>query len=76
MNTEALMSTTDRLWQEELYDVLKEFGVTHIAHVPDGGHRLLIDRALVAPEVKAIPLTTGRPCSGIPERCASPARRP
>ena len=58
MNTEPLMSTTARPWQEELYDLLKEFGVTHVAYVPDGGHRVLIDRAIADPEVHAIPLTT------------------
>ncbi|MBR0648346.1 phosphonopyruvate decarboxylase [Roseomonas terrae] len=58
MNTQTTTSAASRPWQEELYDVLKEFDVSHVAYVPDGGHRVLIDRALADPEVNAIPLTT------------------
>jgi sulfopyruvate decarboxylase TPP-binding subunit len=45
-------------WQEQLYGVLKEYEVTHVAYVPDGGHRLLIDRSLADNAVNAVPLTT------------------
>lgn len=45
-------------WQEQLYALLREFRVDMVAYVPDGGHRLLIDKALADPEVDAIPLTT------------------
>ncbi|GGG33068.1 hypothetical protein GCM10010964_21190 [Caldovatus sediminis] len=45
-------------WQEELYAVLRQNGVTQFAYVPDAGHRVLIDRSLADPEVHSIPLTS------------------
>ena len=38
-------------WQDELYDFLKEQGVSLFTYVPDAGHRILIDRSLADPDV-------------------------
>jgi sulfopyruvate decarboxylase alpha subunit len=45
-------------WQDELYDLLRQSGVTQFTYVPDAGHRILIDRALADPKAHAIALTT------------------
>ena len=45
-------------WQHDLYDLLRENGVTQIAYVPDAGHGVLIDRSLADPDVHSIALTT------------------
>ncbi len=45
-------------WPDELYDVLKDFGITQVAYVPDAGHRVLIERASADPHMHAIALTT------------------
>jgi sulfopyruvate decarboxylase alpha subunit len=45
-------------WQDQVYDLLRRNGVTEIAYVPDLGHKILIERALADPGVRAIPLTT------------------
>jgi sulfopyruvate decarboxylase alpha subunit len=45
-------------WQHDLYDLLRENGITQIAYVPDAGHSILIDRSLADPDVHSIALTT------------------
>ena len=45
-------------WQNDLYDLLRQYGVTQFAYVPDAGHQILIDRSLADPDVRSIPLTT------------------
>ena len=45
-------------WPDDIYDLLREHGVTQIAYVPDAGHKTLIDRSLADPDVESIPLTT------------------
>src|SRR5260370_10578353 len=45
-------------WQHELYDLLREHGVTQFGYVPDAGHSILIDRSLGDPAVHSIALTT------------------
>ena len=45
-------------WQEDLYQVLKEFEVSQVSYVPDAGHRVLIDRSLADPEMHSVALTT------------------
>ncbi|MGO4147584.1 thiamine pyrophosphate-binding protein [Paenarthrobacter sp. YAF11_1] len=47
-----------RTWQQDLYQLLRDHGITQFAFVPDAGHRHLIDTALEDPEVHAIPLST------------------
>ena len=45
-------------WQDELYEMLRQSGVTQFSYVPDAGHRILIDRSLADPKAHAIALTT------------------
>ena len=45
-------------WPDEIYRVLRDFGVTQFAYVPDAGHKVLIDRSLDDPEVHSVALTT------------------
>ena len=45
-------------WPDAIYRVLREFGVTQFAYVPDAGHKVLIDRSLDDPEVQSVALTT------------------
>lgn len=45
-------------WPEDLYAVLRSYGVSQFGYVPDAGHKVLIDRAWSDPEVHAVPLTT------------------
>src|SRR4029453_3555596 len=45
-------------WQHDLYDLLRQHGVTQFAYVPDAGHTILIDRSIADPEVYSIALTT------------------
>lgn len=46
------------LWQDQLYDHLKELGISLMCYVPDGGHANSITRAEADPDITAIPLTT------------------
>src|SRR5213082_2420317 len=52
------MSNEPTRWQDQLYELLRNSGVTQFAYVPDAGHSILIDRALADKNVHAIPLTT------------------
>src|SRR3974390_322988 len=45
-------------WEHELYDLVRENGITQIAYVPDAGHSILIDRSLADPGVHSVALTT------------------
>ena len=45
-------------WPDDLYDLLREHGITQFAYVPDAGHRVLIDRSLADVEVSSVALTT------------------
>ena len=45
-------------WQDEVYDVLKESGVKHVAYIPDTGHSVAIARAVADPDMHAVVLTT------------------
>jgi sulfopyruvate decarboxylase alpha subunit len=45
-------------WAHEVYDLLRQNGVTQFAYVPDAGHRVLIDRSLADPDAHSVPLTT------------------
>ncbi|MBM3491750.1 MAG: phosphonopyruvate decarboxylase [Alphaproteobacteria bacterium] len=55
MNGEA-PNTAD--WQDALYDLLRQNGVTQFAYVPDAGHARLIDRSLADNGAHSVPLTT------------------
>src|SRR6476659_2027622 len=45
-------------WQDRVFDLLRQGGVTQFAYVPDAGHIILIDRSIADPGVHSIPLTT------------------
>ena len=45
-------------WAHELYDLLRENGVTQFAYVPDAGHKVLINRSLDDPDAHSVRLTT------------------
>ncbi len=51
------MSST-KTWQEQLYDLIRQEGISIISFVPDGGHKYLIETAVKDPDVKAVTLTT------------------
>jgi sulfopyruvate decarboxylase TPP-binding subunit len=55
-NIKASASIAD--WQNALYDLLREQGVTQFAYVPDSGHSVLIDRSLADPDAHSVSLTT------------------
>ena len=45
-------------WPYEMYQSLKDGGVTQFSYVPDAGHKVMIQLSLEDPEVHSIPLTT------------------
>jgi len=52
------VKAAERVWPTEVYRVLREWGVTQFAYVPDAGHKHLINTAHADSEVHAIPCTT------------------
>lgn len=44
-------------WPDEVYELLREHGVSQFAYVPDAGHRRLIERALDDSQAHAVALT-------------------
>ncbi len=58
-------TATELSWQERVYRVLREHGVTQFPYVPDAGHRFLIEAATADPSVHAIPCTTEEEGVGI-----------
>jgi len=52
------VDTGDATWPDAVYDLLRAYGITQFAYVPDAGHRVLIDRSLADPDAYSIPLTT------------------
>ena len=56
MNEQHVAAPTK--WQDEVFDLLRQGGVTQFAYVPDAGHITLIDRSLADPDVHSIALTT------------------
>ena len=50
--------TDEPNWAEDMYRILREWGVTQFSYVPDAGHKVLINRSLEDPEVHSVPLTT------------------
>ena len=45
-------------WQDQVYDLLREFKVTQFSYVPDAGHRILINRSIADPDVHSVSVTT------------------
>jgi hypothetical protein len=68
-------------WQDQVFDLLRQGGVTQFAYVPDAGHIILIDRSLADPDVHSIALTTEKkawrsspaPTSGAAASCSCKA---
>src|SRR5215475_989691 len=56
MNEQHVAAPTK--WQDQVFDLLRQGGVTQFAYVPDAGHTILIDRSLADPDVYSIALTT------------------
>ena len=52
-------------WQNNLFEILKNEGITIFSYVPDAGHKVLIDRALLDDTISAIPLTSEQEGIGI-----------
>jgi sulfopyruvate decarboxylase alpha subunit len=46
-----------KIWQEQVYDLLKAANIKFFTYVPDGGHKHLIVRCNEDPDVTAVPLT-------------------
>jgi sulfopyruvate decarboxylase alpha subunit len=53
-----MATETTPAWQDELYALLRANGITQFAHVPDAGHRVLIDRSIADPGAHSIALTS------------------
>jgi sulfopyruvate decarboxylase alpha subunit len=49
---------TDVAWRDDVFEVLKEAGVKHVAYVPDAGHATAILRAEADGEIHSVVLTT------------------
>jgi len=49
---------TERGWQKEVFDVLRDGGVRQIAFVPDAGHSYAIREAIDDPDITDVVLTT------------------
>lgn len=45
-------------WRDAIYGYLKEAGVSIFTYVPDGGHKVIIERCVADPDVVQVPLTT------------------
>ncbi len=50
--------TRATVWPDEIFEVLKENGVTQVAYVPDAGHSKLINRCHADKTMKTVVLTT------------------
>jgi sulfopyruvate decarboxylase alpha subunit len=50
--------TRATLWPDQIFDVLKETGVTQVAYVPDAGHSKLIARCHAEKSMHTVSLTT------------------
>src|ERR1700731_49967 len=58
MSTEVHAEDEPANWQDEVFDLLRRHKVTQFAYVPDAGHKILINRSLADPGVRAVALTT------------------
>jgi sulfopyruvate decarboxylase alpha subunit len=52
-------------WQNNPFEILKNEGISIFSYVPDAGHKVLIDRALLDDTIAAIPLTSEQEGIGI-----------
>jgi sulfopyruvate decarboxylase alpha subunit len=58
MTVNSQASTPAPTWQDGVFDLLRQHGVTQFAYVPDAGHKILIDRSIAEPAVHSVALTT------------------
>ncbi|MDC0987566.1 phosphonopyruvate decarboxylase, partial [Alphaproteobacteria bacterium] len=58
MAVTASAESTVSDWPDELYDYLRDNGVTQFTYVPDAGHQVVIDRSLADPDINSVALTT------------------
>jgi sulfopyruvate decarboxylase alpha subunit len=58
MSAEVHAENEPANWQDEVFDLLRRHKVTQFAYVPDAGHKILINRSLADPGVRAVALTT------------------
>jgi sulfopyruvate decarboxylase alpha subunit len=56
--TSETQATTQPIWPEDIFAILRRFDVRQVPYVPDAGHSQLIDRVLGEPSMRAVPLTT------------------
>jgi sulfopyruvate decarboxylase TPP-binding subunit len=52
------LQTHATVWPDQIFDVLKETGVTQVAYVPDAGHSKLIKRCEAEKSMHTVSLTT------------------
>jgi len=45
-------------WPDEIFQVLKSFGIRQVGYVPDSGHARLIELVRAEKSMRAVPLTT------------------
>lgn len=55
---ETDQQTRATVWPDQIFDVLKDAGVTQVAYVPDAGHAKLIKRCHDEPSMRTVVLTT------------------
>ena len=54
----AAAAAPEKQWPDQVYDVLRAAGISHMSYVPDAGHTTLIERFSADPEVVTNVLTT------------------
>lgn len=50
-------SAAEGNWSQDVYNALKDQGITVVGFVPDGGMKQVIDLCLADPEMRTLPLT-------------------
>ena len=50
--------TRATVWPDQIFDILKDAGVTQVAYVPDAGHAKLINRCHAEKSMRTVSLTT------------------
>jgi sulfopyruvate decarboxylase alpha subunit len=56
--SESAMASATPVWQEGIFNILKQAGVKQVAYVPDAGHAHVIRRVQADREMRDIVLTT------------------
>ena len=50
--------SNENKWTDEIFNILREWDVIQFSHVPDAGHKALIQKTIEDPNVHSIPLST------------------